>query len=224
MRQLHLPMRIWDLPTRLFHWILVVLLVTSWLSAREDWMRLHVVSGLTVLTLLLFRVIWGFAGSDTARFSHFVKNPAAAVRHLMRLPRREPDTEAGHNAAGGWMVLFMLALLAVQVGTGLCANDDIQTEGPLARMVGKDRSDWLTHIHSVNFTLIEIAVAVHVLAIITYRVSKGHNLLLPMITGKKRLPGATRAPRMMHPVLALAVLAFSALAVVVFLLLVGYTL
>ena len=216
-------MRIWDLPTRLFHWILVVLLFTSWLSAEEDWMRLHVWSGLTVLTLLLFRLIWGFIGSDTARFTHFLKTPFAALRHLMHLPRREPDLETGHNAAGGWMVIVMLAILFVQVGTGLSSNDDVLTEGPLARIVGKDRSDWLTHIHHVNFVLIEIVVALHVLAIITYRLLKGHNLLRPMITGKKRLPGATRAPRMMHPVLALFVLAFAALVVLLFLLLVGYT-
>jgi len=75
----------------------------------------------------------------------------------MRLLRREPDTEVGHNAAGGWMVILLLALLCVQVGTGLCSNDDILVEGPLAAYFGKDRSDWLTHIHHVNFTLIEIA-------------------------------------------------------------------
>ncbi|MGA3003923.1 MAG: cytochrome b/b6 domain-containing protein [Acetobacteraceae bacterium] len=222
MRQLYLPMRIWDLPTRLFHWILVVLIFAAWFSAWRDWMQVHVVCGLTVLTLLLFRLIWGFVGSDTARFSHFLKSPMAGLRHLRHLLRREPDTETGHNAAGGWMVILLLALLCVQVGTGLCSNDDIMVEGPLAEFVGKDRSDWLTHIHHVNFTLIEIAISLHVLAIITYRVLKGHNLLLPMITGKKRLPGATRAPRMMHPVLALAVLVFSALAVVLFLLVVGY--
>jgi cytochrome b len=222
MRQLHLPMRIWDLPTRLFHWILVVLIFLAWLSAWRDWMKLHVACGLTVLTLLLFRLIWGLIGSDTARFSHFLKSPMAAVRHLLHLLRREPDTEVGHNAAGGWMVIGLLALLCVQVGTGLCSNDDVLVEGPLARFAGKDRSDWLTHIHHVNFTLIEIAIALHVLAIVTYRVLKGHNLLLPMITGKKRLPGATRAPRMMHPILALAVLLISALVVVLFLLMVGY--
>jgi cytochrome b len=222
MRPLILPMRIWDLPTRLFHWSLVVLIVTSWLSARENWMRLHVWSGLSILTLLLFRLIWGLIGSDTARFSYFLKPPFAAIRHLLHLARREPDTEVGHNAAGGWMVIVMLAILFVQAGTGLCANDDVLTEGPLALIVGKERSDWLTHIHDVNFTLIEIIVALHVLAIVTYRLLKGHNLLLPMITGKKRLPGATRAPRMMHPFLAVFVFAFAALAVLLFLLFVRY--
>jgi cytochrome b len=216
MRQLYLPMPIWDLPTRVFHWTLVVVLFTSWLSARMDWMRLPVFCGCTVLTLLLFRSVWGFIGSDTARFSRFLKTPFAAVRHLLHLARREPDTEVGHNAAGGWMVIVMLAILVVQVATGLCANDDVLTEGPLARIVGKDRSDWLTHIHSVNFTLIEIVVAAHVLAIVTYRLLKGHNLLWPMITGKKRLPGATPAPRMMHPIVGLAVLGLAALAVFLF--------
>ena len=216
MRQLILPMRIWDLPTRLFHWTLVLLILTSWLTAQMDWMRLHVLSGLSILTLLLFRLIWGFIGSDTARFARFLQSPLAAIHHLLSIHRREPDTEVGHNAAGGWMVLVMLAILFVQVGTGLCANDDVLTEGPLARFVGKERSDWLTHIHDLNFILIEIVVALHVLAIVTYRVLKGHNLLLPMITGKKRLPGATPAPGMMHPVLGLAVFAVCALAVVLF--------
>ncbi len=224
MRQLQLPMRIWDLPTRLFHWTLVVLIFTSWLSARQNWMRLHVVTGLTVLALLLFRVVWGFVGSDTARFTHFLKSPFAAFRHLIELPRREPDTETGHNAAGGWMVLFMLAVLFVQVGTGLGANDDVLTEGPLFRLVGKERSDWLTHIHHLNFLVIEIVVVLHVLAIVTYRVLKGHNLLLPMITGKKRLPGATRAPRMMHSVVALVVFGLAVGAVLVFLFCVGFSL
>ena len=153
------PMRVWDAPTRLFHWALVILLGISWLTESRGWMRLHFLSGYSIIALLLFRVAWGFAGSQTARFSHFIRGPRAALRHLAHLLRREPDTEIGHNAAGGWMVLVMLALLAVQVATGLCANDDANTEGPLFSYVGKDWSDWLSHIHAVNFRLIQIAVA-----------------------------------------------------------------
>jgi cytochrome b len=216
MRQLYLPLRIWDLPTRLFHWTIVVLVFLSWLSAQFDWMRVHVWSGYAILTLLLFRLIWGFIGSDTARFSHFLKSPLAAFRHLISLHRREPDTEIGHNAAGGWMVLVILVVLIVQVVTGLGANDDAMTEGPLAHVVGKDRSDWMTHIHHLNFDMVEVVILLHVLAIVAYRVLKGQNLVTPMITGKKRVPGATRAPRMVHPVAALVVLAICALAVVVF--------
>ena len=132
-------------------------------------MELHFLSGYSIIALLLFRLAWGFVGSETARFSHFLKSPLAALRHLAHLHRREPDTAIGHNAAGGWMVLVMLALLAVQVATGLCANDDGDTEGPLFNYVGKDRSDWLSHIHAVNFTLIQIAVLLHIVAILDLR-------------------------------------------------------
>jgi cytochrome b len=216
MRQLYLPMRVWDLPTRLFHWTLVLLVFASWLSSELLWMRWHMWLGYAVLALLVFRVVWGFVGSDTARFGYFLKSPLAAVRHLIHIGRREPDVEVGHNAAGGWMVIGTLLVLWVQALTGLCANDDAMTEGPFAVRAGKDWSDWLSHIHSLNFTVIEIVVALHVLAIAVYRVLKGQNLVWPMLTGKKRLPGATRAPRMAHPVLGPIVLAGSALAVFLF--------
>lgn len=129
--------RVWDAPTRLFHWAIVLLLCTSWVTQHENWMSLHFLSGYSMLTLLLFRLLWGFIGSDTARFSHFLHSPFAALRHLARLHRREPDIEIGHNAAGGWMVLLLFALLAVQVATGLCANDDGNNQGPLADLSAK---------------------------------------------------------------------------------------
>ena len=119
MGERRLPVRVWDAPTRLFHWAIVVLLCISWLTESRGWMELHFLAGYSVLALLLFRVVWGFVGSDTARFTHFLSSPLAALQHLAQLHRREPDTEIGHNAAGGWMVLLMLVLLAVQVGTGL---------------------------------------------------------------------------------------------------------
>jgi cytochrome b len=205
---------VWDAPTRLFHWAIVLLVGFSWLSAERGWMDWHLRSGYTILTLLLFRLAWGLFGSQTARFSQFLASPAAALRHLAHLRRREPDREVGHNAAGGWMVLVMLLLLAVQAGTGLCANDDISTEGPLAGLVGKDTSDRLSTVHSINFTLIEIVVALHVLAVLAYAVMKGQNLLRPMLTGRKRLPADLPAPRLASPLLALLVLALAAGAVV----------
>jgi cytochrome b len=212
-REPRLPVQVWDAPTRLFHWAIVVLVGTAWLTERFNFMRLHTLNGYTVLVLLLFRIAWGVVGSDTARFARFLKNPLAALHHLSGLHRREPDTEIGHNAAGGWMVLVMLLLLAVQVGTGLCANDDANTEGPLVKYVGKERSDWLSHIHSVNFTLIQIAVALHIAAIATYAVMKRHDLVRPMITGRKLLPGGMPAPAMASPKLALVLIAIAAGAV-----------
>jgi cytochrome b len=213
MRQLYLPLRVWDLPVRLFHWTLVVLIFVSWLTQELGRMDLHKLCGYTIMALLLFRLAWGFVGSDTARFSKFLRSPLAAFRHLGQLHRREPDTEIGHNAAGGWMVLVMLGMLAVQVGSGLFSNDDVLTEGPLAHFVSKETSDWLSHVHSINFKLIEAVIVLHVLAIATYALLKGHNLVRPMITGKKRMPGATRAPRMASPLLAIVILAIAGGAV-----------
>ncbi len=209
----HLPIRVWDLPTRLFHWLVVILLGVSWLTESMNLMDLHFLSGYTLATLLLFRLVWGLIGSDTARFARFMQGPTAAYRHLSRLHRREPDTEIGHNAAGGWMVLLLLALLAVQVGTGLCANDDIDREGPLAKYVGKAWSDRLTELHSINFTVLQIVVALHVVAIAAYALLKRQDLVRPMVTGWKRMPPGMRAPRMASPLLAIGVLMVAALAV-----------
>ncbi len=216
MRQLHLPMRIWDLPIRLFHWALVCLIAFSWITYKQGWMEWHVLSGYTILSLLLFRVVWGFIGSDTARFAFFLKNPLEALRHLSHLHRREPDTEIGHNAAGGWMVLVMLGLLFAQVLTGLGSNDDIAVEGPLATRLGKELSDQVTRLHHLGSKVILAMIGMHILAIITYAVLKRHNLVRPMITGKKRLPGAMRAPCIASPILAAGVYAIAVAAVFAF--------
>jgi cytochrome b len=200
-------MKVWDLPVRLFHWAIVVLIFGSWLTQHFDRMDVHMWIGEWILTLLLFRIVWGFVGSDTARFSRFLRSPVAALRHLSHLRRREPDTEIGHNAAGGWMVLVMLALIGVQTGTGLFSNDDGDTEGPLFHLVGKDRSDFLSHIHYLNFKAIEAVIVLHVLAIAAYAVLKRHNLVRPMVTGTKLMPGDAAAPRLVNPVWALVTLA-----------------
>jgi cytochrome b len=213
MQQSYVPVRVWDLPTRLFHWAIVVLVGFSWLSAQYNWMEWHLLSGYAILALLLFRLVWGLVGSATARFGQFLAGPLATLRHLAHLARREPDHEVGHNAAGGWMVLLMLLLLAVQAVTGLFANDDALTEGPLASHVDKSTSDWLSHIHRVNFTFIEILVAAHILAVLTYAVLKRHDLVRPMVTGRKYLPADTPRPRMASLWLALVVAALAASAV-----------
>ncbi len=210
-----LPMRVWDGPVRLFHWALLVLLVTSWTSIEFfNSMRVHMWSGQAILVLLLFRIVWGFIGSETARFSHFLGNPFHAVTHLMRMTRREPDTQVGHNAAGGWMVLAMLLLLLAQVSTGMLAsNEDSFVEGPLNHLVGGAWGAWALKQHKLLFTLLQLMIAAHLFAIISYAVLKRHDLVRPMVTGKKRLPAATPQPRMRSPLLALAVLAGAALAV-----------
>jgi cytochrome b len=209
-REIKLSMRVWDAPIRLFHWIVVLLIATSYASVHEGWMQIHFISGYCMLTLLLFRLAWGFVGSETARFARFLGSPIAALQHLARLHRREPDTEIGHNSAGGWMVLVMLLLLCVQAGTGLFSNDQVLSEGPLAKYVGQAVSDRISSIHAFNFNLILAAIVLHLAAITIYAVVKGQNLVTPMITGRKRLPAMTRQPRLANPLLALLLLAVAA--------------
>lgn len=211
-------MRVWDLPVRLFHWVIVLLVALSYVSVQlagvsYGWMRVHFISGYAVLTLLIFRLVWGVIGSDTARFGAFLASPLAGLRQLSRFGGREPDDQVGHSAAGGWMVLLMLLALLVQVGSGLFSNDDARAEGPLAKYVGKAASDQISGIHGASFNVLLGLIVVHVLAIIAYAVVKRHDLVRPMVTGKKRLPATTRAPRMASPLLAIVVLLVAAAVV-----------
>lgn len=207
---IRLPMPIWDLPTRLFHWVLVGLVAFSYFSAQYGRYELHMLSGYAILALLIFRIIWGFIGSDTARFTRFLKSPLAALRHLSHFFRREPDTQVGHNEAGGWMVIGLLLLLAAQIATGLGASEEGIAEGPLVKHIGQAMSDVLSRFHGLIINILLVAIAGHVLAVIGYAVFKGHDLVRPMITGRKKLPAATPAPGMTNPILAAIVLLVAA--------------
>lgn len=202
-----LPMRIWDSPIRLFHWTLVILLAVCYLAVEFNNMTLHMRAGYGVATLLLWRVVWGFIGSDTARFATFLKSPLAGLRHLLHFTRREPDRQVGHNEAGGWMVVAMLLIVSAQVASGLFANDEESyISGPLAKLISGESGALSLSMHRLNFNIVATLAAVHVLVIVLYAVVKRHDLVRPMLTGKKRLPAATRAPRMGSPILAGAVL------------------
>ena len=209
--------KVWDLPTRLFHWILVMLMIAQWLTAENDsTIQYHIWGGYTVLVLVLFRVIWGFAGSDTARFRDFIRGPGAALAYVKALLRGETPLYLGHNPMGGWSIVAMLVLLLIQAGTGLFANDDITTEGPLYGWVSKGTSDWLTTIHKFNFNLLLLVIAVHISAVLFYLFVKRENLIHPMLSGRKHLPtdlAGPAAPRIVNPWLGLVVLAV-AIAVV----------
>src|SRR5581483_1067820 len=180
---------VWDLPVRLFHWILVLLIATSWISAQVggNAMKLHEWSGIAILTMLLFRVLWGFVGSTHARFSSFLRSPRAAYRYARSLVRGEEAFFPGHNPLGAWMVVALLVSLFVQAGTGLFANDDIMIEGPLALLVSKDTSDLLTKVHHINFSVLLALVSIHVVAVVLYLWIKRENLIRPMLSGRKRI-------------------------------------
>ncbi len=193
--------RIWDLPTRLFHWSLLVLLGLSWWTAETDQDRLHSLFGYGVLFLLFFRILWGFLGSSTARFSAFVRGPRAVaeyIRNRFRWP------VAGHAPLGALSVVALLVLLTVQVGTGLFAVDeDGLFPGPLAHLVGIGTSDAMTELHGEVFDWLLVLIGLHIAAILFHRVALGRNLLGPMITGKADLPRGMEPMRPATPLVAI---------------------
>jgi len=179
---------VWDLPTRLFHWLLVIFVIISFVTGYlgENTMQYHEWSGYTILTLLLFRLVWGFAGSRESRFMTFIRGPSAVVRYATTLLRNDSMHYRGHNPLGGWSIIAMLLALLAQAGTGLFANDDIVTEGPLFDWVSKATSDWLTRVHKLNQEMIIALVSIHILAVLFYFFFKRENLIKPMFTGVKK--------------------------------------
>ena len=178
--------KVWDLPVRLVHWLLAALIGFSWWSAENHHTDWHIWSGFGILTLLLFRLLWGIFGSSSARFANFVRGPRALRDYL-----RGRWTGIGHSPLGGLSVVALLAALAVQVGLGLIAEDeDGLYTGPLYRLVSIDTSDWARDLHETWFNAILGLVILHVAAILYYRL-RGRGLTKPMITGRAVLdPGA----------------------------------
>ena len=199
---LRLSMKVWDLPTRLFCWAVPLLVAADCLSVWYGRGRPHLLCLYALLTLLLFRLAWGVVGSETSRFSHFVRAPSAAIRSLAQLTRQGPDDQVGHSPAGGWLVLLLLGDLGVETGTGLF-SDAPPSPGPLAHLVSQPASEALATIHAVSLGILVALLGVQLLAVLAYAGLRKQNLLRPMINGRKRLPGATRQPRMASPLLAL---------------------
>jgi cytochrome b len=187
--------KVWDLPVRVFHWTLVLLILFSWWSGKEggNVMQYHMWSGYAILTLGLFRLVWAFCGSSSARFADFVRGPHAALACLRTLPERRAGTHVGHNPLGGWNVLLLWACILLQAGTGLFSNDDIVTEGPLYKLVTKETSDFLTSIHYYNFYVLLALAAAHIGAVLFYLCYKADNLIKPMFTGYKLRPAGDPA-------------------------------
>lgn len=184
------PVKIWDLPTRLFHWVLVAGIVFMWFSAEisDSLMDRHAQVGEFLLALILFRIIWGLAGSESARFGMFLTSPSGTIRYAKTLFSRKPSWHAGHNPLGGWMVVALLLAVLVQGLTGLFATDDIMTEGPLSKLVSSDTADWLTGIHHSSFDVLLALIVLHVAAILYYRIFKRTNLISAMVKGNAPWP------------------------------------
>ena len=177
--------RVWDMPTRLFHWSTVLLVFVSWLSADQGYMRVHLWSGAALLALLLFRIGWGMVGSTTSRFRDFLHHPRKIALYLKALTGGEKPLYAGHNPAGGVMVVLLIAALLAQAATGLFANDGVRFSAPFANWISEDASDQVTTIHGMIFNLILLLIWCHLVAVGFHLFVKGDNLVRPMVTGKK---------------------------------------
>jgi len=196
--------RVWDLPIRLFHVLIILLVAVQWWTGENldepvvaggwDPFVLHVWSGCSILALVLFRIVWGLVGSTTARFGHFLKGPVSIVRYLGGLFSRKQPHLAGHNPLGGWAVMLMLGFLLAMPLMGLFAADaDLMgagPAGPLSDMAGEDLANDLAHWHGDAWDIFMILFFIHIAAALFYLIVKRQNLIGAMITGRDHVDGA----------------------------------
>ena len=182
--------KLWDLPTRLFHWLLALLVIAAVISGKIGGNAIiwHGRIGVAILGLLVFRIAWGLVGSTYSRFSSFLPTPASLAAYV-----RGQWQGLGHNPLGALSVITLLALLGAQVGTGLFANDDIAFRGPLFDLITKESSDALTSYHRLAINGLIAMIVIHLGAIVFYAHVKKDNLVKPMIDGWKHVeqPPAT---------------------------------
>ncbi len=205
---------VWDLPTRLFHWLLVALIVLQYASGEFGWLSMdwHFRLGYATLALILFRVLWGFCGSQSSRFGEFVRGPRAVLRYVADLARGRATHAPGHNPLGGWSVVLMLCAVAVQAVSGLLTSDDISEEGPLAARFSGATVAWMTSVHHWNRYLLLGLIVLHIGAVFAHRLWRGENLIAPMWHGHAGVPPEHRV-RIVSVWRALPLLAISAAAV-----------
>jgi len=207
-------MRVWDLPTRLFHWLLVVLIALLYATGEFGMldMRWHFWLGYATLALIVFRVLWGLFGSQTSRFGDFVRGPPAVARYVKAQMSTNAHISIGHNPLGGWSVLALLLSVLLQSVTGLFASDEIDTDGPFTGQVPGYTVKLMTRLHHWNENVLLLLIALHVAAVLFYLLVKRDNLIVPMLTGRKQAtpPGMLRFA---SPWLALALLLLSVAAI-----------
>jgi len=205
--------RVWDLPVRIVHWLLVFGIAGSYATHKAGvaYFTYHLWFGYLVVVLASFRIVWGFVGTRHARFRNFLRGPRKTIAYLRALARGEPQAHAGHNPLGAWMVVLLLLGLLAQGITGLFANDEIFNTGPLYGYVGDALSLALTSWHRRLFDWILVAVALHVLAVLAHLLIKKEDLIRPMFSGHKPAGAIADHQAIGSSRLWIAALVFSAL-------------
>jgi cytochrome b len=217
MNNRHISTRVWDLPTRIFHWALAIsvicLLITGFKSG--DAMSWHFRFGYGVLTLLLFRLVWGIIGGKWSRFASFLYAPSSIIRYFKG--QGDPLHSVGHNPLGAFSVFAMLALLLVQIGTGLISDDEISAAGPLTKLVSNATVTLASGYHvTIGKVLVIFLIITHIAAILFYFFKKRENLIKPMLHGDKLLPANTPASTDTAATRVLAAVILAACAAVVY--------
>ncbi|WP_030539432.1 cytochrome b/b6 domain-containing protein [Sphingobium sp. DC-2] len=203
-------LRIWDAPTRLFHWTLVLLIAAAWWTAEERMLDWHRLAGYCIAALLLFRLIWGLVGSETARFSSFVHGPMAVAAYA----RGRRALSPGHNPLGGWSVIALLGLLCIQLVLGTLAVDvDGIESGPFSYLVDFDTGRAAAEWHELIFNILLGFIALHVAAVFFYLFFRRENLIGAMISGSRKWTGDPPVIRFAPLPLAFAVMLSCALLV-----------
>lgn len=209
----HTSVRIWDLPTRLFHWALAACVIALVITAKVggNAMEWHFRFGYCVLALLVFRIVWGLVGGYWSRFHVFLFSPARVFRYLQG--NTHPDDNIGHSPLGALSVFVLLAVLVAQVASGLLSDDEIAFAGPLAHFVSNAMVGLATGYHTeIGQFLVLGLVGLHLLAIAFYVGVRKQRLVRPMVNGNKALPASTKPSRddAASRMAALVVLAVSA--------------
>jgi cytochrome b len=178
---------VWDLPVRIFHWLLVAAFVGAFATNKLGvaYFPWHVLCGYAVIVLVAFRIVWGIVGTRHALFRNFVRGPVETLRYTASVLRGRPLAYAGHNPLGALMVVALLLALGVQAVLGLFGNDEIVNVGPLYGYVSDAVSVRLTSLHRHLFYWIAAAVGLHVAAVLAHRVFHGERLVRAMISGRK---------------------------------------
>lgn len=213
---------IWDIFIRVYHWLLVASIGFAWWTIEQggDWMEWHMVSGILVLSLVLFRVIWGFVGGGYARFKQFLCSPLATLRYTHDLMRNKEAHYVGHNPMGGWAVIALLLFCAIQALTGLFTTDDIWFEGPLFHLIDSSLASDITRFHKLFFNILLGMIVLHIAAILFHQIVRKEKLIQAMFSGKKSAADAvdiiTSKPFSFKRTLLVAIITAAIVAAVIF--------
>jgi cytochrome b len=199
---------IWDLPLRLFHWLFAGTVIASWYTSDQDndLIELHMQLGYFALGLLIFRITWGFLGTQHSLFRSFLPTPKRVLLYIKDLRQNKVKSSSGHNPLGSLMVILMIFLICLQAVSGLFINDDVFSSGPYYESVSKEVEQVMVFLHHNVFDLMIAAIVLHLLAITYYVRVKKQSLVIPMITGKKPISQVSITDKITHSKLWLALI------------------